>query len=286
MTTARSRGLGAEVRKLRKRAELRLEALADRCGWSRATLGRIEAGTKIPSETEIAIVLGTLGVKGYERARLLELARSAHQPHWWEIGYSGLPEQLVALVDFERTATRITDVSLALVPGLLQTADYARAIVGAGGVAGDGLESRVALRLGRQSILTRKDPTELHAILDESVLHRTIGGRAVMAEQLRHVVRMARRSNVTVRVVRFEAGAYVGLGGSQLLLEFQRQRAIVHLEHRRSSLFLDDPVETSPFFEAVPSLVRVALNPAESVDLIATRVAAMEGHDGVDGEVA
>lgn len=286
MTTARSRRLGTEVRALRKGAELRLEELADQCGWSRATLGRIEAGTKIPSETETAIILGTLGIRGDERQRLLDFARNANQSHWWEAGFSGLPSQLLALVDFERSATKITDVSLALVPGLLQTAAYARAIVAAGGVEGDELESRVALRLGRQGILTRNEPTEFHAVLDESVLHRAVGGREVMCEQLRHVARMARCSNVVIRVVPLDAGAHVGLNGSQLLLEFSQQRSIVHLEHRKSSLFLDDPAETSLFFESLPSLINAALSPAESVELIVARADALEDHDGTDWELA
>lgn len=280
MTNVRARSLGSEVRALRKSADLRLEELAELCGWSRATLGRIEVGTKTPTETEIAIILGTLGVRGRERTRLFELARNAHQSHWWEVGSTSLPSQLVALVDFERMATKITDVQLALVPGLLQTADYARAVVGAGGVDGEELESRVALRLGRQSVLTRKKPVEFHAILDESVLCRMIGGRAVMQEQLLHIVRMSQRPNITVSVVPFEVGAHVGLNGSQLLLEFQRQRSIVHLEHRRSSLFLDDPAETSPFFGAVSSLISAALSPAESVDFISARAEGLEGHDG------
>lgn len=286
MTTARSRGLGAEVRRLRKDAGLRLEELADRCGWSRATFGRIESGDKIPSSTEIAIILGTLGIKGDERKRILELAKNASEPHWWEIGYPEIPAQLTALLDFERTATKITDVALGFVPGLLQTADYARAVIGAGCRQEDQLESRVSLRLGRQSVLTRNKPATFHALVDESVLHRTVGGPTAMAEQLRNIVRMAQRPHVTVQVLPFSAGAHVGLNGSHMILEFQRQRPIVHLEHRRSGIFLDGPAETSPFLEAVPSLAEAALTPEESVHLIAAHADALEGHDGSVHELA
>jgi transcriptional regulator with XRE-family HTH domain len=286
MTTARSRGLGAEIRKLRKGAGLRLEELADLCGWSRATFGRIEAGDKVPSETEIAIILGTLGIKGRERTRILELAEDAHQPHWWEVGNPGLPQQLVALLEFERSATKITDVALGLVPGLLQIPDYTRAVIGAGVLRDKDVESRVALRLGRQTVLTGKDPVTFHALIDESVLHRHVGGHSVMADQLRHIERMALRPHITVQVVPFNLGAYVGLNGSQLIMEFQRQRTIVHLEHRRAGVFLDDPVDTSPFTESIARLAEAALSPAESVNLIAACATTMEGHDETDHELA
>lgn len=281
MTTARSRGLGAEVRKLRKDAGLKLEELAELCGWSRATFGRIESGDKVLTEAEAAIILGTLGVKGSERKRLLELARDAHQPHWWEVGHSDLPHLLVGLLEFERIATQITDVALGFVPGLLQTADYARAVISAGNVTEAQLESRVSLRLGRQSVLTRQNPVAFRALIDESVLHRPIGGYDVMAEQLRQIVRVSRRPHITVQVLPFSAGAHVGLNGSHLILEFQRQRPIVHLEHRRSSVFLDDPTDTAPFLEAIPTLAEAALTPEESVELIASHAEAMEAEHEV-----
>ncbi|MBA8827035.1 transcriptional regulator with XRE-family HTH domain [Saccharopolyspora lacisalsi] len=276
MSTARARGLGTEIRKLRKGVDLRLEELAKRCGWSRATLGRMESGDKVPTQTEVAIVVATLGITGDERARLLDLAEDADKTRWWEVGYSGMPSQLLALIDFERKAAKITDISLALMPGLLQTADYTRAIIGVGGHEGDDLESRVSLRLGRQSVLTRNEPVEYHAIVDESALYRPVGGKRVLVEQLRHLSRMAERSNVTLQIMPLSIGAHVGLNGNHVLLEFRRQRAIVHLEHRRSSVFLDEPEETSPFFDALPTLAEAALSSDESVNLIAARAQAME----------
>lgn len=285
MTTARSRGLGTEIRNLRKAAGLRLEELSERCGWSRATLGRVESGDRMLNETEIAILLGTLGVKGKERARMLELAKDTQQTHWWEV-YSGLPSQLVALLDFERKATKITDVSLTLIPGLLQIADYTRAIMAAGGIRQDEMEPRVALRLGRQSVLTRKDPVELHVILDESVLYRPVGGVQVLTEQLRHIKRMAQREYITVQILPFSIGAHAAMNGSHLILEFRRQRAIVHLEHSSSGVFLDVPAETSRFFEALPTLAKAALSPSDSVELLATRAAELGGQDGRDQQLA
>ena len=119
----------------------------------------------MPSEGELAALLDTLNVAGAERARLFELVNAATEARWWEAGYAGMPSALTALIDFERLATKITDVALALVPGLLQTPDYTRAVLSAGGVRDADLESRVALRLGRQGVLTREEPARLHLSL-------------------------------------------------------------------------------------------------------------------------
>lgn len=277
-SSVRARSLGMEIRTLRKNAALRLEQLAQRCGWSRATLGRIESGERVPGETEMATLLGTLGVTGPERARLFELVQAAAEPRWWEVGgHAGTPAALAALIDYERFATEITDVALALVPGLLQTADYARAVLTAGGVTGADLESHVALRLGRQGVLTREqEPVRFRAYLDEAVLCRPVGGPEVMLDQLRHVLRMARRAHITVQVVPFAAGAHAGMNGDQLLLEFRRQRPIVHVEHLRSGAFLDDSAETAPFFESLSRVAGAALSADDSVRLITERAAQLE----------
>ncbi|WP_093415417.1 helix-turn-helix domain-containing protein [Saccharopolyspora flava] len=279
MTTARARGLGVEIRRLRKDAGLRLEELAEMCGWSRATFGRIETGEKVPTGIEIAIILGALGIRGGERKRLLELAHDAHQKHWWAVSRPGLPSHLISLLEFEQRATKITDISPGFVPGLLQTADYTRAVMRNGGLDEEVVESRASLRMGRQRLLTRAKPVALHALLDESILWRPVGGQRVMAGQLRHIARMSRYDHITVQVVPFSAGVHWALYGSVLIQEFARQRPIVYLEQRRSGLFLDEPEEIYPFLETATSVGEAALCPADSADLILARAEAME----VDG---
>lgn len=246
------------------------------CGWSRATFGRIESGEKVPTGIEIAIVLGALGIRGGERKRLLELAHDAHQTHWWEVGRPGLPSQLVSLLDFEQRAAKITDVALGFVPGLLQTADYARAVMRNGVRDEEVVEARVSLRMGRQRVLTRAKPVVLHALLDESILWRPVGGSRVMAAQLRHIARMSRHHHITVQVVPYSAGVHHALHGNSLILEFTRQRPIVYLEQRRSGLFLDAPEEINPFLDAATNVEKKALCPVDSAELILTRAKAME----------
>jgi len=181
-----------------------------------------------------------------------------------------LPEQLTALVGFESQATRLTDMSLVLIPGLLQTPEYTRAVMHAGGEPPMEAETRVAMRLGRQAVLSRPDPPAFLAIMDESVLRRLVGGRAVMAEQLQHVIKLAERPNVSIQVIPYQQGSHTGLDGSFVVLEFAKAKTIVHLEHKRSGLFLDEPEIVAPFVSAVDTLRGMALDPRRSAEFIAS----------------
>ncbi|MBL7493725.1 helix-turn-helix domain-containing protein [Frankia sp. AgB1.9] len=269
--SVRSRGLGAELRDLRTALGLTSRAVAEQLGWSPSTLSRLESGQRGISPEDIAALLVVYKITGVERDRLLDRAREADQPGWWEAtwpGQTGLPKALVGLIGFESQATRIVDVAMVLVPGLLQTAEYSRAVMVGGGLAPQAVEARVAARLGRQAILSRPDPPELHVLLDEAALRRPVGGPAVMATQLRHVLTAAQRPSITVQVLPFEFGAHEGAGGSFVLLEFDKGRAIVHLEHAAGSMFQDEPEDVAPFVEIRDALTARALNPAQSTDVL------------------
>lgn len=265
---AKARGLGAELADLRQQAGMTLREVADRLGWSAPTLCRIENGTRDTTTEEVAALLVIYKITGARNDRLVELARTIDQPGWWETSASGLPGQLTALCAFEAEATKITDISMILVPGLLQTAEYARAVMETGEVPHGSVENMVATRLARQSILSRHTPPEVHVILDEVVFHRAIGGPVVMADQLRHLVRTAARRHVTVQVLR-QAG-HAALDGSYVTLEFRPPaQPFVHLEHLRSSLFLDEPEDVRAFLTTTASLTRKALDPARSLEFLA-----------------
>ena len=266
--TVRARGLGADRRELRDAKKLTTREVAKHLGWSASTVSRTENGMRNISSEDVAALLVLYGVTGKERDRLLTLARESDQPGWWETQHPGLPSQLTALIGFESQATQIVDVELILVPGLLQTAEYARAMLNAASVPGLQAETRVATRLGRQALLSRPNPPEYLAIVDESVLRRPVGGKAVMAEQIRHMCRAAERPNVTLQVIPYDLGAHAGLSGSYVLLEFAKARTIVHLEHKRSSLFLDEPDDIAPFVATVDTLRNVALDPVRSIEFL------------------
>ncbi|TFE24658.1 XRE family transcriptional regulator [Frankia sp. B2] len=271
--SVRSRGLGAELRELRTERDLTSRAVAEQLGWSPSTLSRLEGGLRGISPEDVAALLVIYKITGTERDRLLERAREADQPGWWEAnwpGQTGLPKSLVALIGFESQATRIADVAMLLVPGLLQTAEYSRAVMVGGGLTAQAVEARVAARLGRQAILSRPEPPHFQVLLDEAAVRRPVGGPAVMAAQLRHILTVIDRPSITVQILPLELGAHEGAGGSFVLLEFDKGRAIVHLEHAAGSMFQDEPDDVAPFIEIREALATHALSPADSADFLAT----------------
>ncbi|WP_261570954.1 helix-turn-helix domain-containing protein [Frankia gtarii] len=275
--SVRARGLGAELRDLRIGLNMTSRSVAASLGWSPSTLSRLENGLRGITTEDVAALLVVYRVAGPERDRLIALAREVDRPGWWETGLPGLPSQLTALIGFEAQATRITDMATMLVPGLLQTPEYARTVMVDGGVIAHEVEARVVTRLGRQAILSRPDPPDLHVILDEAVLRRPVGGPTAMAAQLRHILAMAARPSITVQVLPFETGAHLGTAGSFVLLEFDKARTIVHLEHLRSSLFVDEPDDVTPFAQARDTLARQALAPTASAKFLTTVARQYEG---------
>jgi transcriptional regulator with XRE-family HTH domain len=274
--TVRTRGLGAELRDLRAATGLSTRAVADRLGWSASTLNRMETGQRAITPEDISALLVVYGGTGLERDRLLDAARDSDRPGWWETTHAGLPEKLPALIGFESQATQITDVSLVLIPGLLQTPEYTRAVMRACGVPTIEAETLVATRLGRQAVLSRPDPPGYLVILDEAVLRRPVGGRAVMAAQLRHVIQTMQRPNVAVHILPYAGGAHTGLDGPFVVLDFDKAQTVVHLEHKRASLFVDEPNNVDPFVSAVDTLRDMALDPRRSAEFVASVAAEYE----------
>ncbi|GAA4611115.1 hypothetical protein GCM10023108_54240 [Saccharopolyspora hordei] len=214
------------------------------------------------------------------------MARSAAEPNWLSSGASGIRRELTTLIEFERTATHIVEVAPMIVPGLLQTADYARTIMS--GMPSAELETHVTMRVGRRDVLTRRKPVSFEAFVAEHVLHMPIGGAEVMADQLHHMAKMAELPNVTLRVVPSQLqGWHLALEGAFILFEFPKASPIVNLEHYRSSAFLYDEGDVADYAQAVDSLREAAMSPADSQRLIATCVDEMEGfNDGTPHRVA
>lgn len=274
--TAKARGLGAELRELRKKAGLTVRGLEQRLDFSRSTISRIERGDKVPSAEDLGALLAIFKVTGKRRKELVQQAQDADQPNWTEIGHPGIPRQLSALIEFEREATRISDVSLIRVPGLLQTKDYARTILRVGGIAPERIETLVTIRAGRQEVLTKNTPAHFLALIDEAVLRRIVGGPQVMVDQLERILKAAEGPNVSVQVLPFNIGAHVGQDGSHILFEFAKADPIVHLEHRRSSQFLDEAEDTTDFRDLTTTLQQQALSTKDSAKLIRRYIAELE----------
>ncbi|MFR9727648.1 helix-turn-helix domain-containing protein [Saccharopolyspora sp. MS10] len=263
--------LGAELRDARRKNGLTLRGLASILDVSHSVLVRWEHGDRVPSAESISAVCVVLGVSNTAQSRMLKLAREAAAEPSPALNPDGIGEadQLATLLEFERTATKITDVAPLLLPGLLQCADYTRAIMTAG-VPDQEANKRVAMRQGRRDIITRKRaPARYTALILEPVLHQPIGRPAGRYDQLRFLDEIAERDNVELRIIPSAAGWTPAHAGPFLLLEFAKADPVVHLEHHRSSAFLREPEAVEAFRSARDELEQVALSREDSRKLIA-----------------
>lgn len=227
--------------------------LARALGWSEAKVSRIETARRGILVDNVKAMLEVLKVNGKDRDRLIKMAAAVREPAWWEVGRD-LPEQLSALIDAESRAKRITDVTLNVLPGLLQTRAYTRSIVASVDLAEEEIDERVGIRQMRQGILSRRNPVELRTFIDEAALIRPIGGPRVMAQQLRQIVTATEESNISARVLPMSMGVHAGLSGTFVLFEFGRARPVVYLEARSSGAFIDEPDHVQPFLDSVELL--------------------------------
>lgn len=273
--TPKARALGSALREAREERGLGLRQLASDLGKDAGQLSRWENGERAPRPTDVAQILTHLGINGERYEEIIAICSGTHDPRWLAVTLPEQRQQLGALLEFERTATTITEVSPLLIPGLLQTSDYARAIMTAGGVPVTEAETRVAVRVGRRDVILRRDPARLVALVGEAALRQVIGTRKVMIEQLEYLGEMAKLSNVDLRVVPFSSGWHPALEGLFLLIESE-QTPVVQLESRRSGLFLHEPEDVRTYRDAADTVLRAALSPEESSEFIAAIAKDME----------
>lgn len=265
--TPRSRALGAELRRLRnERTSVSLREFAKQVGVTPTALSRWETGKAPPDSEQVGILLGALGVVGEEQERILDDARAALDPTWVA---PGVDRQLSALLDFEKTATHITDVSPLLIPGLVQTEEYSRAIMDDGTLAAGEVQSAVTMRMGRQQALTRANPVHLIALIGQPALKRPIGGWPVMLEQLRHLLKLNELPNVEVRALPDGTDYDPSLAGPFVLYEFSLGAPIVHFEHHRSSMFLPDKKDVEDMRHAGSRITDLAMSAEETSEFVA-----------------
>jgi transcriptional regulator with XRE-family HTH domain len=274
----RARVLGAWMRDARDKAGFGVREAARAAGIEHATLSRWETAARTPRPQDVAVVLTAVGAPADERDRLVQFAESAtSETNWVTVGDPSVSEALIALIEFEQMAKRITDWSMAVIPGLLQTGDYVRAIFKDSGKPAAQTAPRVSARLSRRDVLTRVAPVEFRAVLGEEALRQVVGGPQVMADQLRHLLEFAELPNVTLQVLPTGHGWHAGIPGAFELLEYETARPIVHLEHLRSSLFLyQSESDLQAYKDAAVTLRDLALKPAQSAEFIARRKTELE----------
>lgn len=277
--TAKARHIGAALRAAREGKGLSVRALARQLEIDHSTLSMWETGKRTPRPDHVASILTALGVNGDEKTRLVDLSREPDGPQWFGAGIPALKQQMTALLEFERTATCIIDVSPLLVPGMLQTSDYVRAIMRGSGVPDEDIETRVMTRIGRRDAFQRPEAAKLTVLIGEAALRQIIGSPTVMAHQLRHLASVAALPSITLRVIPIRCDWNPSLGGPFMLLKFAEATPIVHVELRRSGLFLHEAEDVAAYQNAVDDILGTAMSPAESSGLIADITTELERSD-------
>lgn len=263
------RGLGMELRELRGQAHLSLDEVAAVMDWSTSTLSRLERGLR-PDTTseEFATLLGVLRCKGKDRTRIMKLVAARQKQGLWEDHDADVTDQAHTFMTFESRASKITSVQPFLVPGLLQTYDYCRILLAAFNVDESKIRGRLSRRLGRQQLLENPKGREFIFIVTELALRQPFGSHLLMAQQVRHIMDEARRPNVSVRVVPTSVVAHPGLHGAFVLLEFQDEPPVVHIEGRLSGLFPENPAEVEAYKLAAETQADLALDDGDSLELL------------------
>ncbi|MFE4577014.1 helix-turn-helix domain-containing protein [Streptomyces chartreusis] len=276
----RRRKLGAELRALRTGAGFTSGEAARLAGWHQSKVSRIETGASGVKPADVRLLLDVYGVEDAQlRELLLVLAGSdegSGRHHWWHAYRGVLPPTYRDFISLESQARAMRTLETSVVPGLLQTPEYARAVTRAavGGLDGDAddrLDALVAVRLARQDVLRADPPLKLSAVLDEAVLRREIGGPEVMARQLSRLMEAAQLPQVRLQVLPFRAGEHVGITGPFVIFSFSSTSDldVVVLDHLTSSLYLERKEDLQAYTEAFNTLRIHALSPEESLDYIA-----------------
>jgi hypothetical protein len=216
----------------------------------------------------VSALLAAMSVTGADRDRIMRMARGYRDQGWWEDNSDQLTDQARTYLKFERRATRIVDVEPMLVPGLLQTPDYYRALLIALGWPEDEIEDRIALRLGRQAILSRPQPPDFVFIVSELMLRQPLGGPDVMARQVRRLAEAAERPRVSIQVIPTRVCAHPALRGPFVVLEFADEPTVVVVEGRLSAMFPENPKEIEAYRLDAERLTKLALDTRDSLDLL------------------
>jgi len=271
--TVRRRRLAELLRQLRVEAQLSVEEGAGRLEWSLSKLYKIERAEHGISVGDTRLLLDLYAVPADRRDEVLGLVREARQRGWWHAYSDALPEPFTAYVGLEQDATSLMQYTAELVPGLLQTEDYARAVRRAAQLADteETAERWLAVRSQRQARLRGDGALTYWAVLNEAVLRRVVGAAAAMQAQLRHLMDVAELPNVTLQVLAFDAGAHPAMDGSFTVVRFGDQAApdVIYVENATSALYLEREQEVQRFTLIFDHVRARALDPDRSLRAIA-----------------
>ncbi|MCO6007969.1 helix-turn-helix domain-containing protein [Actinoallomurus purpureus] len=274
--TLRRRRLAQQLRSLREQAGLKSAEVAARLEWAPSKLTRMERNEgKRPDPRDIRDLCEVYGVDEAQRGYLVQLARDGRKRGWWDPYDKMLPEATTAFIGLEAEASSVLVFEPLTVPGLLQTEDYARAVIGGGTtkLSDEQVQARVDVRMRRQQALYEDPVLEVIAVLDEAVLHREVGGPEVMRAQFEHLRQVAGLPSVTVQVVPFGAGSHAGMSGSFNILQFPEPGDLdaVFVDLVAGEMFIEESSEVKRYHAAFLNLVGAAASPANTLDILTKR---------------
>jgi len=263
-----TRALSASLREVREARKFGLRELARALEVDPRLLSQWELGVRVPPVEEVARILGYLRVDRAVTNRILDLAQHVKDPNWLDSNPSDIPAALTAVMQCERSASLITNWAPLVIPGLLQTPDYARTLLASSDIKAEEVDARLVSRLKRQRILFGYEPVRLKAIISELAVREVVGNADIMSDQIDHLLALAAASNISVRIVPADVGYHEGKLGMFTLFDFAADPAIVYIEHYHASAFLNSPDATAGYRKLVKLLQSKALTEDASQALL------------------
>jgi len=265
--------VGAQLRRLRTEQGISREQAGEAIRASEWKIHRLENGQVGFKDRDVADLLALYGVTDPGDVEvLLTMAREANAPGWWQQYGDVLPQWFRAFVDLESVATRIRTYEGQLVPGLLQTEDYMRAVIRAQlPEPAEDTERRVEVRQTRQTLLTRPNPPQLWAVVDEAALRRPVGGRKVMCAQVERLLEATELPNLILQVLPLGAGAHPALVSAFSLLRFADEDLpdVAYIEHLTSALYLNKREEVDQYMHAMETICVRSEVPSKTPEILA-----------------
>jgi DNA-binding XRE family transcriptional regulator len=262
--------VGIELGNYRKRVGLKQADAAKRAGISVGKLSHLETGERQQQPVDIAKVLAAYDAPQHDINRLTSLAEVPDESNWWGAWRDVVPDWMATIVGLERLASAEFVFEPILIPGLLQTEAYARELSRAGNrVRPDHAERVVEVRMGRAHRLISDNPLRLHAAVNEQALRLRVGTPEMMKAQYEHLMKLAKRANITLQIVVPERGPHEAVTGQFVVLDFEQARPIAYAEVQDGAMYIQHPGEVDTYRESSRSLEEVGLPPEDSVRFIA-----------------
>jgi hypothetical protein len=264
--------LGAQLRRLREQAGVSRDDAGYHIRASGSKISRLELGRVSFKERDVSDLLDLYQVDATTKEQLVQLTVEANATPWWQKYREVVPDWFHVYVGLEEAATLIRVYEVQFVPGLLQTEDYARAVVmqGSPHLAPEEVDSRVAVRMGRQKLLARENPPRLWAIVDEAALRRPMGGHEVLAGQIKRLIHAVGEPNITLQVMPFKYGGHAAEGGAFTMMRFPEADLpdMVYMEYLTGAHYVDRPDDVEVYAAVMERLSVAGTSPEKTRDIL------------------